>query len=249
MKKTINGCFCQKTAKNLLVTFILFIIYFSLNAQNSFAFNPKNFAGQHPPQKQQKVTVRVKNEKLSVVLARIERQVPYVFVYSDDDVNASQRLSLEANGEDLNTVLESISRLANLNFEIINDKIILRSKLLAIDSNAVVNSILIEQASAIGTDEKSRRAEAIVTGKITDEDGNGIVGASVTVKGTSVGVTTNSNGNYSLSIPDNISNPVLLFSYIGYTNQEIALEGRRTLNVVLQKIEKVLEDVVVRSKK
>lgn len=249
MKKLISDClcvelFCQKTAKNIVSTLLLFIVYFSLNAQNSFAFNNNSHTGYFQQKKEQRVTVKVKNEKLSAVLTKIEKQIQYVFVYSDDDVNANQRISIEVKGEDLNEVLESISKLANISYEIINDKIILRGKSIA--GNAGINSLTINDlVSNTVTDDKILRPEVIVTGKITDEEGAGIPGVSVTVKGTSIGAATNTNGNYNIALPDNISNPVLLFSYIGYVNQEVAVEGRRTINAVLQKAEKVLEDVVV----
>src|SRR5687768_6308794 len=130
MKKIISDClcmelFCQKIAKNIVSTILLFIVYFSLNAQNSFAFNNKSHNGYFQQKKEQKVTVKVKNEKLSAVLAKIENQIQYVCVYSDDDVNANQRISIEAEGEDLNGVLEAIAKLANISYEIVNDKIIL----------------------------------------------------------------------------------------------------------------------------
>ncbi len=247
MKKIINDCFCmevlcQKTSKNIISTLLLFIVYFSLNAQNSFAFNKKSQLG-YFQQKEQKITVKVKNEKLSSVLTKIEKQVQYVFVYSDDDVNAGQKISIELKGEDLHEVLEAIAKLANISYEIINDKIILRGKS-AIERNTTGNNI--ENGTAVQTtDDKFSRPETIVTGKITDEAGSGVPGVSVTVKGTSIGAASNVNGNYNIALPDNINDPVLLFSYIGYINQEIAVDGRRTINVVLQRSDKILEDVVV----
>lgn len=235
--------FCQKTAKNIVSTILLFIVYFSLNAQNSFAFNNKVHNGYYQQKKEQKVTVKVKNEKLSAVLAKIEKQIQYVFVYSDDDVNANQRISIEVKGEDLNGVLEAIAKLANISYEIIHDKIILRGKSTIVKNAAVVN--VTENIAAHTADDKISRPIIIITGKVTDEAGAGIPGVSVTVKGSSIGSATNTNGNYSITFPDNIHDPVLVFSYIGYVNQEIAIEGRRTINAVLQRTEKILEDVVV----
>ncbi|TFZ65392.1 TonB-dependent receptor [Hymenobacter sp. UV11] len=64
-----------------------------------------------------------------------------------------------------------------------------------------------------------------VTGKVTSDNGEGIPGVTVVVKGTTVGSTTDVNGNYTLNVPND--NSVLVFSSIGYTRQEIAV-GKRT---------------------
>ncbi|RYF98835.1 MAG: SusC/RagA family TonB-linked outer membrane protein, partial [Chitinophagaceae bacterium] len=133
--------------------------------------------------------------------------------------------------------------MANISYEIINDKIILRGKGNA--GKATLNSEAGTMLPNITADEKFSRAEQVITGKVSDETNTGIVGVSITLKGTSSGSATNANGNYSISLPDNLNDPVLVFSYIGYVNQEIAVNGRRTINVVLQKAEKILEDVVV----
>lgn len=64
-----------------------------------------------------------------------------------------------------------------------------------------------------------------VTGRVTSDNGEGIPGVTVVVKGTTTGATTDANGNYTLNVPDD--NSVLVFSSIGYTKQEIVV-GKRT---------------------
>jgi TonB-linked SusC/RagA family outer membrane protein len=81
-----------------------------------------------------------------------------------------------------------------------------------------------------------------ITGAVTDADGIGLPGVSIVVKGTVNGTTTDADGNYSLNnIP---SNSVLVFSFIGMVSQEIAVEGRSQLNVVLEEDAIGLEEVV-----
>lgn len=249
MKKIINDCqevFCQTTSKNILSTILLVIVYFSLPAQNSFAFNQQTFTGTFQQNKQQKVTLKAKNEKLAAVLVKIEKQIQYVFVYSNDDVNANQRISIEAKGEELNEVLQTIAKQASVSFEIINDKIILRTKSPATEKNAEQNNLYDnELVMPPVNNEQTFGTQIIITGKITDEQGAGISGVSVTVKGTSIGVVTHADGNYSISLPDIINNPILVFTYIGYEKQEISVAGRTIINTVLQRTDKILEDVVV----
>ncbi|RZK30425.1 MAG: SusC/RagA family TonB-linked outer membrane protein, partial [Hymenobacter sp.] len=81
-----------------------------------------------------------------------------------------------------------------------------------------------------------------VTGKVTDKTGAEIPGVTVLVKGTGQGAATDVNGVFTLSCaPDSR----LVFSFLGYVAQEVALEGRTTVNVTLASDSKQLEDVVV----
>ncbi len=82
-----------------------------------------------------------------------------------------------------------------------------------------------------------------VTGKVTSsEDGSPLPGVNVTVKGTSNGTSTGAEGTYSLSVPDGA---ILVFSFVGFAPQEIAVNNQTTLNVVLVGDIKLLTDVVV----
>lgn len=83
-----------------------------------------------------------------------------------------------------------------------------------------------------------------VTGTITDvSTGEPMPGVNIQVKGTAIGGISNSDGKYSLSVPD--KNAILIFSFIGYKTQEIPLDGRVTLNVALTSEVLGLEEVVV----
>ncbi|RRB07250.1 SusC/RagA family TonB-linked outer membrane protein [Larkinella rosea] len=82
-----------------------------------------------------------------------------------------------------------------------------------------------------------------VSGKVSDETGQGLPGTSVVLKGTTNGTVTDASGNYSLSVPD--ENSILVFSYIGYVAQEVAITGRSTVAVTLKKDVKSLSEIVV----
>lgn len=84
--------------------------------------------------------------------------------------------------------------------------------------------------------------DVIVKGQVKDAKGDGLPGVSVKIKGTTSGSTTDLNGNYSISAPDN---GTLVFSYIGYVNQEVPINGQSTVNIVLNEDVKNLNEVVV----
>lgn len=82
-----------------------------------------------------------------------------------------------------------------------------------------------------------------ITGKVTDEKGQGLPGANVSVKGTTRGVVTNGEGDYEIDVPDNTS--TLVVSFIGYQSQEVSVGGRSTIAVSLVSTDNSLNEVVV----
>ncbi len=81
-------------------------------------------------------------------------------------------------------------------------------------------------------------------GKVTDATtGEALIGVSISVKGTENGTQTDVNGAFSLAVP---SNGTLVFSYLGYANQEVAVNGQNTINVkLLAKSNELLQVVVI----
>lgn len=82
-----------------------------------------------------------------------------------------------------------------------------------------------------------------IQGSVKDEDGDGLPGVSIVLQGTSTGTTTDVGGNFSISVPGPES--VLIFSFVGYLSQEIAVGNQTQLTVRLQTDTKALEEVVV----
>lgn len=81
-----------------------------------------------------------------------------------------------------------------------------------------------------------------ITGKVTDGNGEAIPGATVSVLGTTIGTATDLDGNYSLTVPDGAT---LVFSFIGFETQRIAVGGRSIIDVTLMEDMAALEEVVV----
>ncbi|WP_432713856.1 SusC/RagA family TonB-linked outer membrane protein [Pedobacter sp.] len=81
-----------------------------------------------------------------------------------------------------------------------------------------------------------------ITGKVTDENGVAIPGVTVSVKGTSTGTSTNQDGNYKINVPNN---GILVFRNIGFITQEMAVDGKSTIDVQLKTDSKGLNEVVV----
>jgi TonB-linked SusC/RagA family outer membrane protein len=107
--------------------------------------------------------------------------------------------------------------------------------------NASLAILLLSTVSIAGA---ANTADRSIKGKVQDEKGLGLPGVSVVLKGTSTGTVSDSEGAYSISIPDAGSN-ILVFSFVGYVPKEITVGNQTSLNVELLVDTKALEEVVV----
>ncbi|KAA3438801.1 SusC/RagA family TonB-linked outer membrane protein [Rufibacter hautae] len=119
-------------------------------------------------------------------------------------------------------------------------------------SSAVPSLAVVEKApkKATGLAVKSSRlakagtrVDFQVKGKVTDKTGSPLIGASVSVKGTAIGATTDINGNYAINAPT--ESGALVVSYIGYLSKEIAIGGKSSIDIVLDEDQTKVDEVVV----
>jgi Ca-activated chloride channel homolog len=82
-----------------------------------------------------------------------------------------------------------------------------------------------------------------ITGRVTDSNGQPLAGVNVNIKGTTQGVVTDSQGSYSITVGEKTN--VLMFSYIGYMQTEVKVNGRTVINVVMSEDTRGLQEVVV----
>lgn len=89
----------------------------------------------------------------------------------------------------------------------------------------------------------SATAQSRITGKVIDNQGAGLPGVSIVVKGTTTGTVSDAEGGYALTVPR--GNETLVFSFIGYTTQEVPVSGRSAINITLASDDKMLNEVIV----
>ena len=192
--------------KSLLIMKLIFalILFFNLQAIASVY-------------SQTKVTLNLKSADFKKVLATIEHQSSYHFVYSERKIPADKKVSLNVNNEEVTDVLNKILANSGFTFSELQDHLVV---IAPIGEN--INDIKVK-------------------GKVIDENGQSLPGASVKVKGTSAGTVTDINGEFSIDIPDN---GILVVSYIGYQSQEIAINGRTSVTITLASSAKLNEVVI-----
>ena len=180
------------------------------------------------------VTIDNQNTSLKDVLNQLGESAHTKFVYSGSKIDVNQMVQVSAKDEKLEKILNDLLVTRGIQYKVIGTQIVLSN-----DKSADARS------PAIVNNNSSTAADIVVTGRITDENNEVLIGVVIKVKGTTLGATTNVNGDYTLRIPDTQTNPVLQVTYIGYITQEIAVAGKTKIDIQLKQDTKALEEVVV----
>lgn len=89
------------------------------------------------------------------------------------------------------------------------------------------------------------QAQTTLRGKVLDDKGEALIGVSVYLKDSNVGGITDVDGRYTLSVPAGVEIKTLVFSFIGYVTQEVAVEGRAGVDVTMAEDTQTLGEVVI----
>ena len=168
-----------------------------------------------------RVTIRENGAKMEQVISAIERQTRYLFGIGDE-VNTDLPVTVHAENEPLKKVLDEMFRGTDIVYTVEGTNILLTRRPAAPQSRAVS-----------------------VTGRVTDASGQPIVGASVIVRGTTVGVSTDTEGRFVLEVPSPAASQTLEVSYLGYETATVPVGSRTSFEVTLQESSSEIEQVVV----
>ncbi|MCA0232899.1 MAG: TonB-dependent receptor [Bacteroidetes bacterium] len=182
----------------------------------------------------QRLTLSFESAEIKKVLQRIEKTTNVQFMYSSNVIKSTRRVSLAVNNERLAVVLESLLTPMEVAYEVAGNRILL--KRVKAEKTATPNQTSVHPNEFAPIDRQ-------IIGKVIDESGGGLPGVSVVVKGTAKGAITDSDGKYNLSIPE--GNVTLVYSFVGYEAQEVAVGTRTTVDVTLKVDVKALSEVVV----
>ena len=165
-----------------------------------------------------KISLHLKDANLSKLFSAIEKKTDFRFVYSNNILPPDKRVSIDVTNTPLSTVLMTALLNTSLTYSSLENKLIIISQ-----KNSVV---------------QFRK----ITGKVTDEKGNPLIGVTVKVVGSSQATTTDADGNYSIELS---GDEQLEFSYVGFNSQTVTTEGKTTINLVMIANVSSLTDVVV----
>ncbi len=165
-----------------------------------------------------RVTLDLKSVTVKEALKAIENTSEFFFIYNNELINVDRKIDLNVKNQKITEVLNNIFGGRDVEITVIDRKIVL--------------------APAFMGEQQGKK----VTGKVTDSSGGSLPGVSVVVKGTTTGIITDADGNYSLSnIP---ANAILQFSFVGMKTQDIAVGNKTTINVTLAEETVGIEEVV-----
>ena len=198
--------------KTFLLLFCLIGFYLNLPAQDN------------------RLTIHLKKVSLGQVFDLIQKQSEYIIFFKDNQVNLSQKVSVDADNLPIEDIFDQILDGTDLRYKVFDRQIIIvKDKEIPNVNNYLSANELFKKRN--------------VTGKVIDENGNPISGVTVVVKGTHLGVVTNQEGHYSLDIP--VNSLWLTFSFVGLKTMEESLKDKSVIDVTMLSEDLGVDEVVV----
>ncbi|WP_439181896.1 SusC/RagA family TonB-linked outer membrane protein [Carboxylicivirga taeanensis] len=176
-------------------------------------------------------TLKVTNSNLKTVLKALSVNTPYVFVYNDDLILGRNAGALNFNSSTIEEIMENCLADTGLDYEIATGNII-------IIKEQKEHPQLNESSTSVQQEKK-----VTITGRVTDTKGEPLPGVSILVQGTTNGTVTDIDGNYSFAGLKGTE--VLVYSFIGMTNQVVNITNQSVINIVLKDNAEMLSEAVV----
>ena len=182
------------------------------------------------------VTAAAQNRKISIDMqdvtvkeffAEIEKRSDYTFAYNNSEIDLAARVSVRAVDEEIVAVVDRTLAPQRLRARIEGNRVVLSPGRAAVPPPSSAKPV---------------KAEKTISGRVTSVSGEPIVGASVIVKGTSIGNVTGISGEYTISAEPE---QTLSFAFLGYDTKEVKVGSRTTIDVTLTEQNKQISEVVV----
>lgn len=213
MKKNSWNCMYARYMLKSLVCMKLILIFTLVSVINVHA----SVYGQS-----KRFNLNMKNATVESVFKVIEQKADYAILFKDDDVDLARKVNVKVQNATVDKIMNQV-------FKGTENRFVISDRHIVITKSANVSK-------------QDQQKEVKIKGTITDEDGIPLPGVSVVVKGTTVGVVTNSDGTYQLVLPN--SDQIVVFSFVGMVTQEVAVKGKMIVDIVLKTNAIGLEEVV-----
>ncbi|SHF39320.1 TonB-linked outer membrane protein, SusC/RagA family [Mariniphaga anaerophila] len=211
---------CGK-AKKIVLTMKLtvFILFLSLMQVSASVYSQST-----------RFSFKAENKQVVEVLRQIEEQSDFRFFFLREQVDVERKVTVTAREATVEQILKEIFRGQPVSYDFANQSLIVLTR----NNNP---------QESTGSSSESGVQQNTITGKITDASGQPLPGVTVAIKGTTHGTVTNAEGDYSLvNIP---SQTTLVFSFVGMKTQEITVDGKTNINVVMEEESIGVDEVVV----
>jgi TonB-linked SusC/RagA family outer membrane protein len=173
---------------------------------------------------QEKITLTLKNASLGRIFKDIRRQTGFLFIYTEETLKTARTVNIDVKNATLKEALDICFSGQPLTYVIMDDAVVVKQK----------EQPIIKASAPL--------ADTTINGRILSATGEGLSGVSVRLKNSATGTATDDRGGFSLRVP---STGTLVISYVGYTTQELPVNGRKNFNIQLQVASDPMNEVVV----
>ncbi len=220
-KNKFHGPECRYLKKLLLTMkiclFFLLISIASATASVGYSQNTK-------------LTLNLQNATFQELIKEIESQSEFIFVFYDNVLNLDKKVNIKANNQPIEKILEQVMESTGNTFTIFDRQIVIGKK----DS---------EKGAITNPNNSSAEQRKELTGIVTDRQNIPLPGVSVVIKGTTLGVITDTDGKFRLSYSGDAK--ILVFSFVGMKTQELTVGTNKSFTVVMEDDNVNVEEVVV----
>lgn len=171
-------------------------------------------------------TFKMEQKTVQEVIDYLESKSEFVFFFYEGIMDTQKKVSLSVKDGNIYEVMDKLLEDTSISYEIKDRQIVLKPKEKSVNSVASV-----------------QQKDKTVSGLLTDADGNPVIGATVVIKGTTNGVTTDIDGRYTLKGVKN--GDIIQYSFIGFNTEEREFKGEPNINIRMMEASVGLEDVVV----
>ena len=170
-----------------------------------------------------RLDINLSNTTIKDLFGYIEQNSKFIFLYRTEDFNTTKKMSIDIKDATINQILDQALKDEKVVYEVYERQIVIRKAL--------------EPAENIQQPQKKE-----IKGTVNDSKGQPIPGVTVLVKGTTIGITTDIDGKFQLSVP--LDAKSLMFSFVGMESQEILIGTKTTFSVVLEEQVLGIEEVI-----
>src|SRR5690606_23138946 len=173
------------------------------------------------------ISIKFEKVTLEVVLHEIENLTDYKILYNDNEVDYMRIISVNYDNTPLSTVLDDIFRYTSITYETVNKQIVL-------NRDQTKAQTLVKERNLINI---QRRLQGVVT----DKQNVPMPGVNVIVEGTSIGTTTDFEGEYTLELTGSMDDAVVVFTYVGMKSIRRTIGQESIINVQLEEDAQALD--------
>lgn len=175
---------------------------------------------------QNEVILNYENTPIKTVFNEIKVQTGYSFFYNLNEIDETKKIDIKVGKSNLQTVMETLAKIANFEYKIFNKQIVITKKKPSKTSSKEI-----------------KKPERVINGIVKDSKGIPLSGANIIVKGTSIGAQADFDGEFKITVPDDQN--ILVISFVGYVTKEVNIEGKESIEIVLEDDAAALDSVIL----